>query len=50
MVSINTKEFQADLKIESGKIRKQPYEQFSKTHELKFVPCCDKDIEIVIID
>ena len=54
LVSINTKEFQADLKLESGKIRKFPYEQFSKTFvdddEVMIVPPCDKNIELVIID
>ena len=53
LVSINTKEFHADLKLESGKVRKFPYEQFSKTFvdadEVKILPC-DKNIEIVIID
>ena len=53
LITINTKEFQADLKLESGKIRKFPYEQFSKTYvdtdEVKVVPC-DKNIEVVIID
>jgi len=53
MVSINTKEFQAELKLENGKIRKFPYEQFSKTFvdtdEVRIVQC-PKIIETVIID
>jgi len=53
LVNIFTKEFQAELKLENGKVKKLPYEQFSKVYcssdELKIIPD-NKDVEIICID
>ena len=53
LVTINTKQFQAELRLGSGKLKSLPYEQFSKVFvdndDVTFVPD-EKNVEIVVID
>ena len=53
LINIDTKQFQAELKLESGKVIKLPYEQFSKLYidndEISVIPT-KKHIQTINID